>query len=676
LCFVHPTHIFYFYKINPDHRIKPHYMNRYHLLIIILLAVIFRVNGNPVEELIKKSGGPAEYPGNDLLILFDSTEVDVQESGLSYFNTHRLYKILTPKGALDLSVIRYGYDPLTAYADIKKAVVYHNNSPVELPDMNRVVDYPAPARAIYWGAREKMLALGRLEPGDAVEIFLFKKGFTYALLADQDDDERYIPPMRGHFYDIVAFWSSDPVLLKVYSVNIPKDKPLQYKVYHGEVQSSLEFAGDRCIYTFSKTNIMPPDHEQGMVSLSDVAPKLLLSTSPDWQAKSRWFYSVNEDYKSFESTPAIRAKVNELLLPAVNEMDSIAILTHWVADEIRYSGISMGKGEGYTLHKGSMDFTDRCGVCKDKAGMLITMLRAAGFESYPAMTMAGSRIDDIPADQFNHCVTLVKLPDGKYKLLDPTWVPFIRELWSSAEQQQNYLMGIPGGAPLIETPLSPPGNHYFKLSGTSEIQDDGTLKGEFTLQAEGQSDAAVRSLFTRSSPQEWKKLVTNELLAVAPMAEITGMDFGDPYDYMSGPIQINVTYIIPGYALMTGNEIIFTPLLASPLFKRGMAHLYFNTGTVNRTYPFRDRCSRLVELNETVRIPGGYRLSYASPEQQEEGPGASFEGFIHQEGDGIVLHEVVTLKKRVYDPGDWPSFRAAVAGQNRFAQDPVILVRE
>ena len=33
-----------------------------------------------------------------------------------------------------------------------------------------------------------------------------------------------------------------------------------------------------------------------MVALSDVAPKLLISTSPDWYAKSLWFYGVNEDY--------------------------------------------------------------------------------------------------------------------------------------------------------------------------------------------------------------------------------------------------------------------------------------------------------------------------------------------------------------------------------------------
>ena len=90
-------------------------------------------------------------------------------------------------------------------------------------------------------------------------------------------------------------------------------------------------------------------------------------------------------------------------------MEKIAVLTHWVADNIRYSGISMGKGEGFTLHNLKMNYTDRCGVCKDIAGTLIAFLRMAGFEAYPAMTMAGSRVESIPADHFNHCVAAVRI---------------------------------------------------------------------------------------------------------------------------------------------------------------------------------------------------------------------------------------------------------------------------
>jgi hypothetical protein len=646
------------------------------ILLVTILIGLTCLSAGPVEDLIKASGGPEEYPHDNLLVLFDSIHVKVMETGLSYVNTHRLYKVLTTKGAKELSVIKYDYDPLSAFADITRVVIYKRTGEIEDIDMSRLLDYPAPARAIYWGAREKMIGIGHLEPGDALEVFLFRKGFTYALLSAQDDDERYIPPMHGHFYDIVEFWSSNPILLKSYQVDIPKGKPLQYVMYNGEVQSSQVFMDDRSIYTFTKKDITPLDYEQGMVAWSDIAPKLLLSTSPDWKAKSLWFYKVNEDYGSFIPSPDIKAKVKDLLKNAHNEMDSISILTHWVADEIRYSGISMGKGEGYTLHKGSMDFTDRCGVCKDKAGMLITMLRAAGFESYPAMTMAGSKIDYIPADQFNHCVTLVRLSNGKYKLLDPTWVPFIRELWSSAEQQQNYLMGIPEGADLAETPLSPPENHYLRIAGTSEIFRDGTLKGELTLTAEGQSDASIRGLFTRYAPSEWTKLVENELLAIAPMAHISSVNYNDPYNYISSPIKIRIAYTIPDYALVTSEEIIFTPLVASHLFRRGMSHLNFSTDTERREYPFRDRCSRLVELKETITVPKDFVMLYTPSPKSSDGSGASFEGGISQSGKNVELNERIVLKKRVYDPEDWSSFRTAVMAQNQFAQEPVILIRK
>ncbi|MEI6898908.1 MAG: DUF3857 and transglutaminase domain-containing protein, partial [Bacteroidota bacterium] len=371
------------------------------LFLLLFLSSLFCFAGDPIKDLLKTTGDASVYPNDNTVVVFDSTLVDVKESGLSYVTTHTLTKVLNYKGALDLSVVKFGYDPLSAFVEIKKVTIYRKDGTIQELDVTKAMDYPAPARAIYWGAREKMLEVGRLEPGDAVEVIQFKKGFTYALLAGEEDDNKYIPPMKGHFYDIVEFWSGNPVKLRVYRIELPKEKLLQYEVYNGELQSSVWSKGEKMVYTFSKKEIMPFKSESRMVALSDVAPKLLLSTSPDWFAKSKWFYKVNEDFGSFESTPEIKGKVDEILKGAKDEMDSVSRLTHWCGDEIRYSGISMGCGEGYTLHKGSMTYSDRCGVCKDKAGMLITMLRAAGFKSYPAMTMAGSRIDYIPADQFN-----------------------------------------------------------------------------------------------------------------------------------------------------------------------------------------------------------------------------------------------------------------------------------
>jgi transglutaminase-like putative cysteine protease len=645
-------------------------------LFVILIFTIHLLPAQTLQEKIGNAGTVSEFPNDNVLVVFDSTSVDVQETGLSFYSMHRLYKVLTQHGALDLNVVKIDYDPLSAYVEIKKVVIYRKNGTVENLDITKTLDYPAPARAIYWGAREKMLGVGRLEPGDALEVSLFRKGFTYALL-QADDDDKYIPPMKGHFYDIVEFWNANPVLSKVYRVTVPKNKPLQYEFYNGECISKLDFKGERMTYSFVKNNIRPINQEARQVALSDIAPKLLMSTSPDWKAKSLWFNKVNEDYGSFAATPEIKAKVNELLIGATTEIDSISKLTHWCADNIRYSGISMGPGEGFTLHKGEMTFLDRCGVCKDKAGMLITMLRAAGFESYPAMTMAGSRIDYIPADQFNHSVTVVKLHSGKYKMLDPTWVPFLRELWSSAEQQQGYLMGVPEGADLLYTPVSQASDHYFRITGTSEIKLDGSLEGEITVTGEGQSDGAIRRNFTGSAKSDWKSNIEKELLRIAPQAQMLALDYGkDPYDYMAGPITVKIKYRIPDYAIVTANQIIFTPFVASNLFRGAQGQLSFNTALKDRKYSFTDRCSRLVELKETVKLPAGYRYDKGKVTLQSEDVAVSSAGELVQQGQNLEFTFTGQYNKRIYEPRDWEPFRKAVDNQNFFALNPVVLNKQ
>jgi len=625
----------------------------------------------PITEVLKNAGDAASYPGYDQLIVFDSTYTDMQESGLTYVVNHTLTRVLNSHGAADLSVVKFGYDPQSAYVEIRKAVIYKNDGRVISLDVNRVMDYPAPARAIYWGAREKMMETGRLEPGDAVEVVMFRKGFTYALLTPGDDD-RYIPPMKGQFYDIVEFFGSNPIKSKVYQVAVPADKPLQYEFYNGDVQASCRMINGKMVYSFSRKDVVPVKSEPRMVAMSDVAPKLLVSTTPTWNAKSTWFYKVNEDYGSFGADDEIKAKVSEILRGAKTEMDSVSRLTHWCADEIRYSGISMGAGEGFTLHKGTMTFTDRCGVCKDKAGMLITMLRAAGFPSYPAMTMAGSRIDNIPADQFNHCVTVVRLKDGKYHLLDPTWVPFLRELWSSAEQQQQYLMGVPEGADLATTPVSDPENHYVKIDGVAQLQEDGTLSGRISVTAEGQSDATLRSMFRYSNKTMWIQNIERELLRVWPQAKVVQVKYSDPGDYQNYNTWIGIDYVIPEFALVSGNRMMFIPLSAGEIFKNVQGHLSFETGVGERKYPFRDRCSRQVEINESIKLPAVKTIIRMPESIVKDGNAASFSGKYTLTNGSLLFSARAVYGKRVYEAREWPEFKAAVEAQHKLSEQPFI----
>ncbi len=610
-------------------------------------------------------------------VLYDSTSVVMEESGLSHVINHQRIRANDYAGCSSLATIKIDYDPLSAYVEFQQVLLHHPDGTSE-DVLLRVYDYVAPARLIYWGASQKMVQIGHIDPGDEIEFVTYRKGFTYALLADNDDDSKYIPPMRGHFYDIVPFWSNDPVNQKVYRVSVLSAKNLRFELYNCPADSPVHIDStidnDRTIYTFTKNYITPLKREPRALANNDIQCKLLLSTSPNWQAKSIWFYGVNEDYGSFVPTPEVQAKVNELLLPAQSEHDSIAILTHWVADNIRYAGISMGPGEGFTLHNAQMNFTDRCGVCKDKAGMLVTMLRAAGFKAYAAMTMAHERIDRIPADQFNHSVCAVQHRDGSFEMLDPTWVPNVRELWSSAEQQQGYLIGLPDGADLQYTPLSAPENHYIRINAESFLDQFGTLSSTLTITAEGQSDRAVRSVFNCRTA-EWNRNLEVELLKIAPQAHIEKITHTSNDQYLKQPVTITYRVTIPKFATVDKNTLIFIPLSARNFYKNAMSHLFFNTSEATRTQPFADACSRLVEIKETITLPDQYKKLHFPFVNGVADPAASFGCQYWMEGNKLTFAESALFGKRVYNASDWPSFRQTVANQQLLATTPVILTK-
>ena len=614
--------------------------------------------------------GEDAYAGYDRVTLLDSTAVTVQPSGSGAFILHKAFRVQTPKGAVNSRVIKYDYDPLTAHAEFRYATIYRANGDVINLDVTEARDYAAPARAIYWGARQIMLEVGRLQPGDIVEYEIAKKGFTYALLTAGDDEERFIPPMRGQFYDIVPFWTTEPTMRKVYQVSMPMEKELQFQFYQGECASSMRYEEGRKVYTFTATDIRPFEREPNMVDLFDAAPKLMMSSTPRWQDKSLWFHKVNEDYGSFDPIPEAQKKVDELIQGKKTEMEKIAVLTHWVADNIRYSGISMGKGEGYTLHNLKMNYTDRCGVCKDIAGTLIAFLRMAGFEAYPAMTMAGSRVESIPADHFNHCVAVVKLSNGTYMPLDPTWVPFCRELWSSAEQQQNYLPGVPEGSDLCLTPLSAPENHYVRIHADNHINERGTLRGRFTITAEGQSDSNIRRIFTTGWQSDWKNSLEKQLLAVSPKAKLLRVDYGkNPKDYQAAPIRITFSYEIPGYAIIAGDRMLLKPLVMNNLYNQVKSFLRIDTDLETRQYGFKDGCSRLVEQEETIRVPKGYTLINTPRNDNWRSQAADFEGSLSQgKQQEIILRQRLALKKRVYDAMDWEGFRTAINAYKSYGE--------
>lgn len=632
----------------------------------------------PAETLAKKLAAVSAgaYPGADLVMVFDRSDVAVEESGLARTVRHTLAKALTPAGARALVVGQYDYDPLSAAIAVLRCRVFSAGGAARTVDLASALDLPDPQSMIYWNSRHKLLPVGRIAPGEAVEVVTRRAGFTYALLAGGSggDESRFVPPMRGHFYDIVPFWSRYPVIEQSYRVAIAPEKHLQYRIYNGSAEVSDSIENDLRIVTVTMRDMKPPPSEPGMVAWSDVGPKLLLTTARDWRAKSLWFHAVQEEARCFETTPELARVAGEITAGLTRDEDKVAALNHWVAENIRYIGLHMGAGEGYTLHPAAMTLRDRGGVCKDKAGILVALLRAAGLESYAAMTMAGERIERLAADHFNHCVTVWRKPDATTVLLDPTWIPGVREMWSSREQQQEVLMGLPEGADLMTTPLSPPENHPLRVTIDSALRPDGTIEGRMRLASDGQSDAAVRRAYRGRMRHEWPAVDRQWIAALDARAEVADVERIDPDD-LDRPFTLALSFRIPGYARkLDDGALLLVPL--GPRHPVGVAlqseEISFPTGPATRRFTARIGCTRLVALAERMELPKGFAVEGLPAAVALDGNGALDAKWSIADGV-LVVEETLAMRSRRIEPDEWPGLRAALEAFRKLAATPILL---
>lgn len=646
--------------------------------------------GEDLATLIAAAGDAEDHPDATAVVVFDRTETEVEDSGLSHVVKHRVIKILTDAGGRDQGHQRFDYDPATQSLEIRRVVIHRDGGSTEPIDPSAAADVIAPARSIYWGVRMRLLALPRLRIGDAVEIETYRKGFQIAYLGaeqteaggqtttgDQADDDRYIPPMRGHFYDVVLFQGSLPIVEQTYAVRTPRDKPLQFAVYNGEVFSSVTFDATHFTYRFWRGDLPSAPREWRSPGISDYVPKVVMATVQDWGEKSRWFYQANAE--QFATTPAINAQVQELTRGADSIDEKIAAINHWVAQEIRYCGLNMGAGEGYTLHPGEMIYTERSGVCKDIAGMSITMLRAAGLEVYPAMTMAGARVEAIPADQFNHCVGAVRLADGSFKMIDPTWIPFSRYDWSLAEGEQHYVIGTPDGEDLARTAAYSPEDNRVLLKVSGTIADDGTLNGHLELATYGYPETRLRRSLGNVPRPEARRRLAHWLTALSSGAELLDAQYDDPADF-SKPLELRLDFRLPGYSSVGETAVTWaaiTPQLIMANYS-GLFRFAARDLPQERSTPALIWFPQQVVIDEEIRAPKGYRSHAGSGVWAvEESDGfASCRLTAEADGRKLRLNGNVRIEGRTVTVDHWPVFQATVRQVEELATTHLVATRK
>ncbi|MBN1356151.1 DUF3857 domain-containing protein [bacterium] len=627
------------------------------LIVLMLFPIAAFSDDSEIWDAIKSS--KKEFKDDLAVIAFDRICSEYQDDGSAVTREEILIHFRKESAAGEYRTINYDYNPRTSLIRFLEVRIYRSDGKTVDPvPLDTVFIDKAPADLIFWNFDVTVCPVPYLRENDALYYKIERRGLNLAYLNKEEEaawDRNFIPPQPGYFMDTVYFQSELPIIEKSYRISGPRSKPLQFAMANGTMDVSLKLDGDKLVYFFQVKNQEGYHREPFDVGFNDQALKLAMASHPSWEIKSQWSYHHNEP--QFVISEEMQRKVDEITAPAEDDDDKMFRLLHWVAEEIRYLGLDMGEGEGHKVHRTDEIFKDRVGVCKDKAAVLVSMLRAAGFDAYFVMTLAMEQTLDIPADdRFNHGVVAVRKPDEKWVFLDPTWAPQNRPLFNYLEQEQPVLIAAPEGCVLMHVPYSPPEQSPFVVDAKSSLNLDGSASVFMRIQCDGYPDGRLRSSLDYFSRDMRSRIFWDIIEDLSPRAVLTDYSFTAPQDFHT-PMQIEIAADIPDAALKIGDDLLFTPLLTRHIFSERYQsdYLHLPTGIKERKHAVELACTRLIKFHEKLQIPDGYHIETLPDPVKMEGPTLDLDFNASADSrTGYSFDQTIRIKRRVTPPEDYP----------------------
>ena len=141
-----------------------------------------------------------------------------------------------------------------------------------------------------------------------------------------------------------------------------------------------------------------------------------VSSLPSWEAFAAWYQRIAKGSDTLD--PTVRRMAADLTAGAANRQEKVQRVYEFVS-ALRYLAIELGV-QGFRPRTPQQVLANRFGDCKDKANLLVAMLRSLDIDARFALVNRGGATDvNFPSWQFNHAVAYVPKAAGSGN--DPDW---------------------------------------------------------------------------------------------------------------------------------------------------------------------------------------------------------------------------------------------------------------
>ncbi len=402
--------------------------------------------------------GPRESTGLRYLV-FDRQILAAVDGRQDYSRV--AWKVETTAGLQDASEVEIRFDPSFERLVIHDARVLRAGRAVWRfsPGEVRVVEAEQDLEArLYNGERTATIFVKGLRVGDTVD-------YAYTLEGDN-------PVLGGRFDTVLGVEFSQPVERVHRRVVWQRSSPLRVNPRGPVPRPTVTTTAEGTVYEWESRHARAVRAEERTPSWFVSYGRVELSDFGGWAEvarRGRELFAVVD-----APAPALDALLRGWKVSEAPEDERIDRAVRFVQDEVRYLGLELGP-HSHQPHSPAQTLERRFGDCKDKAALLVALLRRLGLKAWPALasTVARQGLDErLPAlFAFDHAIVALQA-GASLQFVDPTASeqggrvrgrrppPFARALVLAEDTRG-----------LVELPYAPPREPTVEVAETFALAD-------------------------------------------------------------------------------------------------------------------------------------------------------------------------------------------------------------
>ncbi len=489
----------------------------------------------PPERFLSLRHAPAA--GENRRTLRDLTVTTVYPNGLSSKFRPIVFQPLTDSAAAMSRQYGFQYEADSQVVQLQGARVFRGDGSIDEAVESGEGAADDPSIAMYTSGRNFYVQFPRLEPGDVVEL-------RYRI-----DDVTPRNEFADYFGEVTYFGGDEPTQNAEYVLITPKGKKLYVDEHVPGLKSTVREVGENRVYDFVADRLQGISPEPSMPPFPEVLPFVHVSTYATWKDLGRWYWGLVQD--QFDLDEETRKLARDITKDAKTDEEKVKAVYDWVVKNTRYVALEFGI-YGFKPRRCVQTVARGWGDCKDKATVIVTLLKELGIDSTLVVLrtqMRGDFYSKLPSfAPFDHAIAYVPSLD---LYLDGT-----AEYTGSGElpTMDQGALGLHvnrGDAKLVRLP--PPNSEKNVVSRklVAQLAKDGSAKVSVDYDVRGQAASSFRRRYEAKS-------TVRERLSAALGSEFPGFELGEDgvtsgdFSDIEAPVSLGVRGSAPSFGRRQG----------------------------------------------------------------------------------------------------------------------------